>query len=43
MWTAIYAAARRNPPFSSVDELLVFAELDVSAWDVVRDRAVVYA
>ncbi|MGI5504190.1 ComEA family DNA-binding protein [Lentzea sp. CA-135723] len=37
------ARSRHSVPFSSVDELLVFAELDVNAWNVVRDRAVVYA
>ncbi|GGP73407.1 hypothetical protein [Saccharothrix coeruleofusca] len=35
-------ARRRHPvPFGSVDELLVFADLDVSTWDRLRDRAVV--
>ncbi|MEU7479948.1 hypothetical protein AB0A63_28420 [Lentzea sp. NPDC042327] len=36
------ARNQRSLPFQSVDELLVFAELDVSLWDLVRERAVVY-
>jgi hypothetical protein len=37
-------ARQQHPvPFQSVDELLVFAELDVSAWDLIRERAVVYS
>lgn len=39
----IERARRQHPvPFQSVDELLVFAELDVSSWDLIRERAVVY-
>ncbi|MFD4643256.1 hypothetical protein ACFWN2_38535 [Lentzea sp. NPDC058436] len=36
------ARSQRPLPFQSVDELLVFAELDVSVWDLIRERAVVY-
>ncbi|MFE2755015.1 hypothetical protein ACFXGA_23735 [Actinosynnema sp. NPDC059335] len=33
----IECARQQHPlPFHSVDELLVFAELDVSAWDLIR-------
>ncbi|WP_202918975.1 hypothetical protein [Saccharothrix deserti] len=40
----IERAHQQHPvPFQSVDELLVFAELDVSAWDLIRERAVVYS
>ncbi|MFD7652843.1 helix-hairpin-helix domain-containing protein [Actinosynnema sp. NPDC059797] len=40
----IERARHQHPlPFQSVDELLVFAELDVSAWDLIRERAVVYS
>jgi DNA uptake protein ComE-like DNA-binding protein len=40
----IQSARQRHPvPFGSVDELLVFAGLDVSTWDRLRDRAVVYS
>ncbi|MEV6718744.1 helix-hairpin-helix domain-containing protein [Lentzea sp. NPDC051208] len=35
------ARSQHSLPFQSVDELLVFAELDVSAWDLIRERAVV--
>lgn len=37
------ARSQRSIPFQSVDELLVFAELDVSLWDLIRERAVVYS
>ncbi|MBW4720612.1 helix-hairpin-helix domain-containing protein [Saccharothrix obliqua] len=37
-------ARRDHPtPFHSVDELLVFAELDVTTWELLRERAVVYS
>jgi hypothetical protein len=40
----IERARHQHPvPFQSVDELLVFVELDVSAWDLIRERAVVYS
>ncbi|MFT7841090.1 helix-hairpin-helix domain-containing protein [Saccharothrix sp. BKS2] len=40
----IERARQQHPfPFHSVDELLVFAELDVSTWDLIRERAVVYS
>lgn len=40
----IERARSQHPiPFQSVDELLVFAELDISLWDLVRERAVVYS
>lgn len=35
------ARSQHSLPFQSVDELLVFAELDVRAWDLIRERAVV--
>jgi hypothetical protein len=37
------ARSQHSLPFHSVDELLVFAELDVSVWDLIRERAVVYS
>jgi len=40
----INRARQQHPvPFQSVDELLVLAELDVTAWDLIRERAVVYS
>ncbi|MFI9006786.1 helix-hairpin-helix domain-containing protein [Actinosynnema sp. NPDC053489] len=40
----IEQARQQHPvPFQSVDELLVFAELDVTTWDLLRERAVVYS
>ncbi|CAL9624717.1 hypothetical protein SUDANB95_05899 [Actinosynnema sp. ALI-1.44] len=40
----IERARQQHPvPFQSVDELLVFAELDVSTWGLIRERAVVYS
>lgn len=35
------ARRQHSIPFQSVDELLVVAELDVTVWDLVRERAVV--
>ncbi|MCS7480384.1 hypothetical protein ACFFQW_16665 [Umezawaea endophytica] len=38
-----HARNQHSMPFHSVDELLVFAELDVSVSDLIRERAVVYS
>jgi hypothetical protein len=35
------ARQQHSVPFHSVDELLVFAEVDVTVWDLIRERAVV--
>lgn len=38
--TIVDTRSRRGAPFTSVDEVLVVADLPVSAWDRIRDRAV---